>query len=88
MEAAWSSETSVSYHNTARRHNPADLDFYLRRREGIKTRNLDEVRFRYLRNGRLEPYLYTILLDLVSIRARNIKLARTTVYSKFSGLSR
>jgi hypothetical protein len=27
MEAAWSSETMVSYHNISRCHNPEDLDF-------------------------------------------------------------
>jgi len=29
MEAAWTSETSVSYYNTTQRHNPEDLDFNL-----------------------------------------------------------
>jgi hypothetical protein len=35
MEAAWTSETWVSYHSTGRRHNPEDLDLK-HRRESFK----------------------------------------------------
>jgi hypothetical protein len=38
LEAAFSSETFESYHNTTRRHSPEDLDFEYRRRESLKSR--------------------------------------------------
>jgi hypothetical protein len=49
MEAAWTTETLVSY-NT-RRHNPEGLDLNLHRRQNLKTRHQNVGKNRNLLDG-------------------------------------
>jgi hypothetical protein len=37
MEAAWSSETLIAYHNTTMCHNPEELDLHLLCHEKLKS---------------------------------------------------
>jgi hypothetical protein len=48
MEAASPSKTLVFYHFTARCHNPEDLDLNVHRRENLKSRPREHVRFHVL----------------------------------------
>jgi len=43
MNAAWTSETSVSYYNTTWRHSSEDFDLKHHRRESLKSRMMGVV---------------------------------------------
>jgi len=45
MEAAWTPETLEFYHNTTRRHNPANLDLKRKDRSSRTTDNIYTVTF-------------------------------------------
>jgi hypothetical protein len=62
MEAAISSETSVSYHNSTRRHNPEDLDLKIYDGWYEGTLKWEYVKGVYLPYG--DPSLVSLLLAM------------------------
>jgi hypothetical protein len=75
MEAAWDSDTVVSYHNNTRRHSSEDLGLKLHRLESLKTRN----------KKKLHDQL--TVFSQVSLRVNKPQLQFDIIVSRFSIVS-
>jgi hypothetical protein len=58
MEAAWPTETLISYHNTTKRHKPGDLEMKLQRHENLIT-NI-KIEFKKIACCEMSPHLHGV----------------------------
>jgi hypothetical protein len=73
MDAAWTSGTLVPYHNTARRHNPEDLDF----NQNVRVRNQSNVIKKYRKALKWKLMVYTKLVQMFMVHHGKCNLFAT-----------